>query len=95
VPRALVVSHDVIGPSMAGPGIRYWEMAAALRRRGVEVTLAAPAAAAGVAAVAVADMASPPSVAAVAPLCLSLSRVKAFVDARAARLPRPTSLTHC
>ena len=42
MPRALIVSHDVIGPSMAGPGIRYWEIAAALRQRGIETTLAAP-----------------------------------------------------
>jgi glycosyltransferase involved in cell wall biosynthesis len=43
VPRFLVVSHDVVGRAMAGPGIRYWEIAAALRRRGIDVTLAAPA----------------------------------------------------
>jgi glycosyltransferase involved in cell wall biosynthesis len=40
--RALVVCHDVVGGSMAGPGIRYWELSAALARRGVEVRLAAP-----------------------------------------------------
>jgi hypothetical protein len=39
----LVVCHDLVGPNMAGPGIRYWEIAAALHRRGVAVTLAAPA----------------------------------------------------
>jgi len=42
VPSALIVPHDVVGPAMAGPGIRYWEIAAALRRRGIETTLAAP-----------------------------------------------------
>jgi glycosyltransferase involved in cell wall biosynthesis len=42
MPRVLIVSHDVVGPSMAGPGIRYWELAAALRRGGFEATLAAP-----------------------------------------------------
>jgi glycosyltransferase involved in cell wall biosynthesis len=42
VPAALIVSHDVVGPLMAGPGIRYWEIASALARRGLEVALAAP-----------------------------------------------------
>jgi glycosyltransferase involved in cell wall biosynthesis len=37
----LVVCHDVVGPSMAGPGIRYREIAAALHRRERPVTLAA------------------------------------------------------
>jgi hypothetical protein len=50
MPRTLIVSHDVVGPSMAGPGIRYWEIAAALRRRGLDVTLAAPSPAEGVVA---------------------------------------------
>ena len=40
-PRVLVISHDVIGRSMAGPGIRYWEMARALAM-GQPVTLIAP-----------------------------------------------------
>jgi glycosyltransferase involved in cell wall biosynthesis len=53
--RALIVCHDVVGPSMAGPGIRYWEMAAALRRRGQDATLAAPAPADGVVAYRVGD----------------------------------------
>src|SRR5688572_29909069 len=48
MPRALIVCHDVVGESMAGPGIRYWEITAALRRRGLDVTLAAPGAADGV-----------------------------------------------
>ena len=42
MPRVLIISHDLVGPRMAGPGIRYWEIAAALRRRGIEATLAAP-----------------------------------------------------
>jgi hypothetical protein len=42
VPAVLIVSHDVVGPLMAGPGIRYWEIASALARRGLEVALAAP-----------------------------------------------------
>ena len=42
MPSALIVCHDVVGASMAGPGIRYWEMSAALARRGIGVTLAAP-----------------------------------------------------
>ena len=37
----LLVSEDVIGTSMAGPGIRYWELAGALSQRH-NVTLAAP-----------------------------------------------------
>ncbi len=40
--RVLIVSHDIVGPNMAGPGIRYWEMASALARQGFNVTLAAP-----------------------------------------------------
>ncbi len=43
--RVLFVSHDVIGPSMAGPGIRYVHLARALARAlGADgrVTLAAP-----------------------------------------------------
>jgi len=37
----LIVSHDVVGPRMAGPGIRYWELAHVLARH-FQVTLAAP-----------------------------------------------------
>lgn len=37
----LLVSEDVIGTRMAGPGIRYWELAGALSERH-NVTLAAP-----------------------------------------------------
>ncbi|MCL4458522.1 MAG: glycosyltransferase, partial [Chloroflexi bacterium] len=39
--RVLIVSHDVVGPNMAGPGMRYWEIAKALSRE-FEVTLACP-----------------------------------------------------
>ena len=39
--RLLIVSHDVVGSRMAGPGIRYWKMARAMSDR-LEVTLAAP-----------------------------------------------------
>jgi glycosyltransferase involved in cell wall biosynthesis len=42
MPRFLFVANDVIGPRMAGPGIRAWEMARALVGHGVDVTLAAP-----------------------------------------------------
>lgn len=38
----LLISSDVIGPRMAGPGIRAWEIAHALGRHGFRVTLAAP-----------------------------------------------------
>ncbi len=37
----LIVSHDVVKKNMAGPGIRYWELANVLARR-MEVTLAVP-----------------------------------------------------
>ena len=37
----LVVSHDVVGSRMAGPGIRYWELARVLSRH-FQVTLAVP-----------------------------------------------------
>lgn len=37
----LVISHDVIGPRMAGPGIRYWELARVLAQT-LPVTLATP-----------------------------------------------------
>lgn len=37
----LIISHDVVGPRMAGPGIRYWELAQVLAQH-FQVTLAAP-----------------------------------------------------
>lgn len=37
----LIITHEHIGPKMAGPGVRAWEMACALSRY-CEVTLAAP-----------------------------------------------------
>jgi len=40
-PRVLVVTYDVIGPVMAGPGIRAWEFARVLGRH-FPTTLAAP-----------------------------------------------------
>ncbi len=39
--RLLIVTHETIGPRMAGPGIRAWEMACALAES-FDVTLAAP-----------------------------------------------------
>ena len=39
--RLLIITHETIGPRMAGPGIRAWEMACALSAR-FEVMLAAP-----------------------------------------------------
>ncbi len=42
--RILVVGGGVIGARMAGPSIRAWEIARALHRRGLDVTLAAPGA---------------------------------------------------
>lgn len=39
--RILFVSTDLVGPAMAGPGIRAWELAHALARH-CQVTLAAP-----------------------------------------------------
>lgn len=39
--RLLIVSHDVVGSRMAGPGIRYWELARALAACH-QVTLIAP-----------------------------------------------------
>lgn len=39
--RILLVSTDIVGPAMAGPGIRAWELAHALAER-CAVTLAAP-----------------------------------------------------
>ncbi len=41
-PRVLVVTYDVVGPRMAGPGIRAWEFARALGTH-FPTTLAAPA----------------------------------------------------
>jgi len=40
-PRVLIISHDVVGERMAGPGIRYWEMASVLATQ-QSVTLVAP-----------------------------------------------------
>jgi glycosyltransferase involved in cell wall biosynthesis len=40
--RLLIISHDTIGARMAGPGIRYWELARVLAGA-ADVTLAAPA----------------------------------------------------
>jgi hypothetical protein len=37
----LLISHDLVGPRMAGPGMRYWELSRVLARHG-SVTLAAP-----------------------------------------------------
>ena len=37
--RILFVCNDFIGSSMAGPGIRYWEMAHALERKGHEAVI--------------------------------------------------------
>ena len=39
--RLLIISHDVVGQRMAGPGIRAWEMARALSSW-AEITLIAP-----------------------------------------------------
>jgi glycosyltransferase involved in cell wall biosynthesis len=41
-PRVLVVTYDIVGPRMAGPGIRAWEFARALAAH-CPTTLAAPA----------------------------------------------------
>ncbi|HEY3231444.1 MAG TPA: hypothetical protein VGJ87_19605, partial [Roseiflexaceae bacterium] len=41
MPRVLIVSTDIVGPAMAGPGIRAWELARALAGE-FAVTLAAP-----------------------------------------------------
>jgi len=43
-PRVLMLSQDLVGPQMAGPGIRYWELARVLAQT-CRVTLAAPLAA--------------------------------------------------
>lgn len=40
-PRILVISHDVVGRRMAGPGIRAWQIARVLAAHG-QVTLVAP-----------------------------------------------------
>ena len=40
-PRLLIISHDVIGKKLAGPGMRFLEMARALEKD-IEVTLAVP-----------------------------------------------------
>ena len=37
--RILFVCNDFIGSAMAGPGIRYWEMANALERKGQETII--------------------------------------------------------
>lgn len=39
--RVLIISHDVVGARMAGPGIRYWQFARVLSRE-FDVTLAVP-----------------------------------------------------
>jgi GT2 family glycosyltransferase/glycosyltransferase involved in cell wall biosynthesis len=39
--RLLIITHEAIGPRMAGPGIRAWELACALSGQ-FDVTLAAP-----------------------------------------------------
>ena len=41
-PHLLIISSDRIDSRMAGPGLRYWEMARALGRRDIEVTVAVP-----------------------------------------------------
>jgi hypothetical protein len=41
VTRLLIMSYDVVDTQMAGPGIRYWEMARALGKS-LEVTMVAP-----------------------------------------------------
>ena len=40
-PRLLIISHDVVGTNMAGPGIRYYHLARVLGKH-VPTTLAAP-----------------------------------------------------
>jgi glycosyltransferase involved in cell wall biosynthesis len=39
--RVLIIGHDTIGPKMAGPALRQWELAHVLARE-LDVTLAAP-----------------------------------------------------
>jgi glycosyltransferase involved in cell wall biosynthesis len=38
----LIITHESVGDKMAGPGIRYWEMARALGSQGARITLATP-----------------------------------------------------
>ncbi|HQX08903.1 MAG TPA: glycosyltransferase [Thermoflexales bacterium] len=40
----LIITHETIGPRLAGPGVRAWEIANALAARGFQVTLATPSA---------------------------------------------------
>ena len=40
--RLLIITYEHIGPRMAGPGIRAWEIARAVARHGFPVTLATP-----------------------------------------------------
>jgi glycosyltransferase involved in cell wall biosynthesis len=40
-PRLLIISHDIVDARMAGPGIRYWELARVLAQH-IPVTLAVP-----------------------------------------------------
>lgn len=40
--RLLIITHEHIGPRMAGPGIRAWEIARAVAHHGIEVILATP-----------------------------------------------------
>ncbi|GAB4524019.1 MAG: hypothetical protein Fur0018_07270 [Anaerolineales bacterium] len=42
--RLLIISHDVVDANMAGPGMRYLEMARALHDEALQVTLAVPSA---------------------------------------------------
>jgi glycosyltransferase involved in cell wall biosynthesis len=39
--RVLIICHDLVGPRMAGPAIRFWELARVLARQ-LDVTLALP-----------------------------------------------------
>jgi glycosyltransferase involved in cell wall biosynthesis len=41
-PRLLIISHDIVAAKMAGPGMRYYEMARAIQDAVVAVTLAIP-----------------------------------------------------
>lgn len=40
--HTLIIANDFIGPRMAGPSIRAWELCRALHAKGLAVTLAAP-----------------------------------------------------
>jgi hypothetical protein len=42
LPEIALITNDTIGAKMAGPGIRYWELAGALVRRGFAVRLIVP-----------------------------------------------------